>query len=43
VALVDDRDDCLVVGELGQQALCGRVVAVVHHGGADDTTRRRPP
>ncbi|OBA60266.1 glycosyl transferase [Mycobacterium sp. 1100029.7] len=34
----DDRDDCFVVGEVNQQALFGRVAAVVHHGGAGTTT-----
>ncbi len=34
----DDRDDCLVVGEVNQQALFRRVAAVVHHGGAGTTT-----
>ena len=38
LALVDDRDDCFVVGEVNQQALFGRVAAVVHHGGAGTTT-----
>ncbi|MDN3359131.1 nucleotide disphospho-sugar-binding domain-containing protein [Actinomadura sp. DC4] len=37
-AAVDDRDDCLVVGEVDQQALFPRVAAVVHHGGAGTTT-----
>jgi vancomycin aglycone glucosyltransferase len=35
---IDDRDDCLVVGEVNQQELFGRVAAVVHHGGAGTTT-----
>ncbi|MEE3067364.1 MAG: glycosyltransferase [Actinomycetota bacterium] len=35
---IDDRDDCLAVGEVNQQALFGRVAAVVHHGGAGTTT-----
>ncbi|MYX96010.1 glycosyltransferase [Streptomyces sp. SID486] len=35
---VDDADDCLVVGEVNQQALFRRVAAVVHHGGAGTTT-----
>jgi vancomycin aglycone glucosyltransferase len=35
---VDDRDDCFAVGEVNQQALFGRVAAVVHHGGAGTTT-----
>lgn len=38
LALIDDRDDCFVVGEINQQALFGRVAAVVHHGGAGTTT-----
>ncbi|MEE6139456.1 glycosyltransferase [Mycobacterium sp. 050128] len=35
---IDDRDDCMAVGEVNQQALFGRVAAVVHHGGAGTTT-----
>lgn len=38
LAPVDDADDCLVVGEVNQQALFRRVAAVVHHGGAGTTT-----
>ncbi|MET9384264.1 glycosyltransferase [Streptomyces sp. NPDC002928] len=38
LALIDNRDDCFVVGEINQQALFGRVAAVVHHGGAGTTT-----
>ncbi|MFF0287287.1 glycosyltransferase [Streptomyces sp. NPDC005262] len=38
LALVDDQDDCFVVGEVNQQKLFGRVAAVVHHGGAGTTT-----
>ncbi|MGC5022368.1 glycosyltransferase [Micromonospora sp. DT47] len=38
LALIDDRDDCFVVGEVNQQALFGRIAAVVHHGGAGTTT-----
>lgn len=38
LALLDDRDDCFAVGEINQQALFGRVAAVVHHGGAGTTT-----
>lgn len=30
--------DCFVIGEVNQQALFGRVAAVVHHGGAGTTT-----
>ena len=37
LARVDERDDCFVVGEVNQQALFGRVAAVVHHGGAGTT------
>lgn len=35
---IDDGDDCMVVGEVNQQALFRRVAAVVHHGGAGTTT-----
>ena len=35
---IDDQDDCLVIGEVNQQALFDRVAAVVHHGGAGTTT-----
>lgn len=35
---IDDEDDCFVVDEVNQQALFGRVAAVVHHGGAGTTT-----
>ena len=38
LSLVDDGPDCLVVGEVNQQALFERVAAVVHHGGAGTTT-----
>ncbi|MFI1972762.1 glycosyltransferase [Streptomyces cinnamoneus] len=38
LALTDDQDDCFAVGEVNQQALFGRVAAVVHHGGAGTTT-----
>ena len=38
LALIDHRDDCFAVGEVNQQALFGRVAAVVHHGGAGTTT-----
>ncbi|TPI19690.1 glycosyltransferase [Mesorhizobium sp. B4-1-1] len=34
---VDDRDDCFAAGEVNQQALFGRVAAVIHHGGAGTT------
>ena len=38
LAPIDDEDDCFAVGEVNQQALFGRVAAVVHHGGAGTTT-----
>ncbi|WHT23111.1 glycosyltransferase [Crossiella sp. CA-258035] len=38
LGLVEDLADCFVVGEVNQQALFGRVAAVVHHGGAGTTT-----
>jgi vancomycin aglycone glucosyltransferase len=38
LASVDDEPDCLSIGEVNQQALFKRVVAVVHHGGAGTTT-----
>jgi vancomycin aglycone glucosyltransferase len=38
LAPIDDRDDCFAIGEVNQQALFGRVAAVVHHGGAGTTT-----
>lgn len=38
LAPMDDRDDCLAVGELNHRALFARVAAVVHHGGAGTTT-----
>jgi vancomycin aglycone glucosyltransferase len=38
LAPIDEHDDCLVVGEVNQQALFARVAAVVHHGGAGTTT-----
>ncbi|WP_433250066.1 glycosyltransferase [Streptosporangium sp. CA-135522] len=38
LVLTGDQDDCFVVGEVNQQALFGRVAAVVHHGGAGTTT-----
>src|SRR5690606_10830759 len=34
----DDQPDCLIIGEVNQQALFTRVAAVVHHGGAGTTT-----
>jgi vancomycin aglycone glucosyltransferase len=36
--LADDGDDYFAIGEVNQQALFGRVAAVVHHGGAGTTT-----
>jgi vancomycin aglycone glucosyltransferase len=38
LALVDDREDCFIIGEVNQQAVFPRVAAVVHHGGAGTTT-----
>lgn len=35
---IDEGEDVLAVGEVNQQALFGRVAAVVHHGGAGTTT-----
>ncbi|RSM44297.1 glycosyl transferase [Actinoplanes sp. ATCC 53533] len=37
LALPDDRDDCLAVGEVNLQELFGRVAAAVHHGGTGTT------
>ncbi|WP_030911282.1 glycosyltransferase [Streptomyces sp. NRRL F-5126] len=37
MAPVDGAGDCVVVGEVNQQALFARVAAVVHHGGAGTT------
>jgi vancomycin aglycone glucosyltransferase len=37
LTLVDDSEDCFIVGEVNQQALFPRVAAVVHHGGAGTT------
>lgn len=33
-----DSSDCLVIGDVNQQALFTRVAAIVHHGGAGTTT-----
>jgi vancomycin aglycone glucosyltransferase len=38
LTLIDDQNDCFAVGEVNQQALFGRVAAVIHHGGAGTTT-----
>lgn len=38
LAPIDSRGDSFVVGEVNNQALFGRVAAVVHHGGAGTTT-----
>ena len=38
LAPIDDQADCFAIGEVNQQALFGRVAAVVHHGGAGTTT-----
>ncbi|TPO13780.1 glycosyltransferase [Mesorhizobium sp. B1-1-5] len=37
LGIIDDGDDCFAVGEINQQALFGRVAAVIHHGGAGTT------
>jgi vancomycin aglycone glucosyltransferase len=37
LALFDDRDDCIAIGDVNHQALFQRVAAVVHHGGAGTT------
>lgn len=36
--LIDDGEDCFIIGEINQQALFPRVAAVAHHGGAGTTT-----
>lgn len=38
LAVIDEHDDCFVVGEANHRELFGRVAAVVHHGGAGTTT-----
>jgi vancomycin aglycone glucosyltransferase len=38
LALIDDGDDCFVIGEVNHQALFPRVAAVIHHGGAGTIT-----
>jgi vancomycin aglycone glucosyltransferase len=38
LALPDERDDCLAVGEVNHQALFARVATVIHHGGVGTTT-----
>ncbi|MEU4467575.1 nucleotide disphospho-sugar-binding domain-containing protein [Streptomyces sp. NPDC024017] len=38
LSLVDDAPDCLLIGEVNQQALFRRVAAAIHHGGAGTTT-----
>jgi vancomycin aglycone glucosyltransferase len=38
LSLADNEPNCLVIGEVNQQALFKRVAAVVHHGGAGTTT-----
>ncbi|WP_369216994.1 glycosyltransferase [Streptomyces flavofungini] len=35
--VIDDRDDCLAIGEVNHQRLFGEVAAVAHHGGAGTT------
>lgn len=36
--VVDERDDCFVVGDVNHQQLFPRLAAVIHHGGAGTTT-----
>jgi vancomycin aglycone glucosyltransferase len=38
LAALDSASDCLVIGEVNQQALFPRVAATIHHGGAGTTT-----
>ncbi|WP_406858795.1 glycosyltransferase [Streptomyces sp. HUAS MG47] len=38
LALIDDQDDCFIVGEVNHRALFRRAAAVVHHGSAGTTT-----
>jgi vancomycin aglycone glucosyltransferase len=38
LSLVDNKPDCLSIGEVNLQLLFKRVAAVVHHGGAGTTT-----
>src|SRR5262249_1444762 len=35
--VIDDRDDCFVIGDVNHQALFPKVAAVIHHGGAGTT------
>ncbi len=37
LAAIDDREDCLVVGDVNHHALFPRMAAVIHHGGAGTT------
>lgn len=37
LAVTDESPDCLVIGDVGHDALFPRVAAVVHHGGAGTT------
>jgi vancomycin aglycone glucosyltransferase len=37
LGLIDDRSDCISIGEVNQQLLFPRVALVVHHGGAGTT------
>ena len=37
LSLIDDRDDCFIVGDVNHHALFPRVAAVIHHGGAGTT------
>ncbi len=37
LSLIDDRDDCMSIGDVNHERLFGRVAAIVHHGGAGTT------
>ena len=39
LSVIDEADDCFVVGGVNHHALFRRVAAIVHHGGAGTTTR----
>ena len=38
LSLLDDKSDCIAIGEVNHQRLFKRVAAAVHHGGAGTTT-----
>ncbi len=37
LSLIDDRNDCLSIGDVNHERLFGHVAAIVHHGGAGTT------